>query len=137
MKTEFPRTKHPDSSQNQEKTILVADDRHENRYFLESLLTGNGFRVISVKNGEEALHAVHSESVDLIITDILMPVMDGYMLCQTLQEDSAFSSIPFIFYTASYTEARHKDYGLSLGADEYICKPAEPEVLLAIIRKYL
>lgn len=137
MKTKFQRSKHPDFLQNPEKTIIVADDRHENRYFLQSLLTGNGFRVIPVKNGEEVLKALHSEPVDLIITDILMPVMDGYTLCQTLQNDPAFASIPFIFYTASYTETRHKDYGLSLGADEYICKPEEPKNLLAIIRKYL
>ena len=137
MTTDSQHSENPENSQIQEKTILVADDRHENRHYLQSLLVGNGFRVISAKNGEEALHAVKSEHVDLIITDILKPVMDGYMLCQKVQKEPSFASIPFIFYTASYTEPRHMDYGLSLGADEYICKPSDPEVLLKIIRKHI
>jgi CheY-like chemotaxis protein len=119
------------------KKILVADDRSENRYYLEKLLTGYGYQVVSVKNGEEAMEKLKSDKIDAIITDILMPVLDGYTLCQIVKKDTLLAHIPFIFYTASYTEARHREYGLSLGADEYISKPVEPESLLFSIRKIL
>lgn len=126
-----------DKAEQPVKTILIADDRYDNRYLLETLLTGNGFRVISTKNGEEAFEILKSEKIDAIISDILMPVMDGHTLCQAVKKDLKLAQLPFIFYTASYTEPRHRQYGLSLGADEYICKPSEPEELIAIIRKYL
>lgn len=119
------------------KRILIADDRPDNRYFLQSLLTGHGYQVLSTKDGQEALEILKNEVVDAIITDILMPVLDGYDLCQLVKKDPNLAKIPFIFYTASYTEERHRIFGLSLGADEYLCKPSEPDDLLAIVRKYV
>ena len=119
------------------KRILVADDRYENRYFLESLLNGNGYQTVLTKTGKEALDKLQAEKFDLILSDILMPVMDGYVLCKTIKKDPVLSRIPFIFYTASYVEQRHVEYGLSIGADEYLCKPSEPEALMHLISKYL
>ena len=117
--------------------ILIVDDRYENRYYLESLLKGNGFSVVSAKNGQEALDLINSEDIVLIITDILMPVLDGYVLCQKVKGDPKTAHIPFIFHTASYTETRHRELGLSFGADEYVSKPIEPDTLLEIIRRIL
>ncbi|NLV26387.1 MAG: response regulator [Methanomicrobiales archaeon] len=131
------------SSQNEKNiettgiTILVADDRYENRYYLEKLLTGNGYRVILVKDGEEALNIINNETIDVIVTDILMPGQDGYDICKAIKGDPKTSHIPLIFYTASYTEKRHIDYGFSIGADEYIIKPSEPGILLDVIRRFL
>lgn len=130
---------HPSAemTEKKEKRILIADDRSDNRYFLQSLLTGHGYQVISARDGQEALEILKHEMVDAIITDILMPGVDGYKFCQSVKKDPTLAKIPFIFYTASYTEERHRMYGLSLGADEYLCKPSEPDDLLAIVRKYI
>lgn len=116
-------------------TILIADDRYENRYLLQMILEGNGYQVISVENGEQALQKVRSEPVDAIISDILMPVIDGFQFCRTVREDPALSHLPFIFYTASYTEEKDRKFGLSIGADEYISKPIEPQDLIDRIRE--
>ena len=122
---------------NQRKKILIVDDRYENRYYLETLLKGNGYDVLTAKNGQEAFEIVKSDIPDAIITDILMPVVDGYSLCQMVKNDRNLAHIPFIFNTASYTESRHRQYALSIGADEYISKPIEPEAFLSIIRSVL
>jgi CheY-like chemotaxis protein len=137
MSSDNPPSEIPHKPEQPEKKILIVDDWYNNRYFLETLLKGNGYQVVSVKNGQEALEMLKSEKFDAIISDILMPVMDGYLLCRTIKEDSVLSQILFIFYTASYTESRHREYGLSLGADEYICKPIEPENFIAIIKRML
>lgn len=130
-----PKSGHPSTDPiHTIHTILIADDRYEDRYLLQMILEGNGYQVISVENGREALDRLHSEPVDAIISDILMPVIDGFQFCRTVREDPAFSHIPFIFYTASYTEEKDRKFGLSIGADEYISKPIEPEDLIARIR---
>lgn len=127
----------PEISDNTRYTILIVDDRYENRYYLETLLKGNGFQVLSAKNGDEAIKILKSNDIDLIITDILMPGIDGYMLCQTVKKEPKLTHIPLIFHTASYIEPRHVQFGLSLGAVEYVCKPAEPDDLLVIIKRIL
>jgi CheY-like chemotaxis protein len=121
----------------QERRILIVDDRYDNRYFLESLLTGHGYEVVSAKDGRDAFDKLKKGNIRVIVSDILMPEINGYELVQMVKSKPEFACIPFIFYTASYTDARHVEYGLSLGADDYLCKPSEPEELLRIIRKYL
>jgi CheY-like chemotaxis protein len=125
---------YPGKSQNGVHKILIADDQEKNRYLLQVLLGANGYLVTAVDNGQEVLNKLKSEDFDAIISDILMPVIDGFKLCRTIREDPKFARIPFIFYTASYTEPQDRQFGLSIGADEYITKPVEPEVFLSIIR---
>ena len=133
MSPENPPTEIPVQQRRKIQTILIADDRYENRYFLQALLEGNGYQVIHAENGQEALEILKTEKVDAIISDILMPLMDGFKLCRTIKEDPQIAHIPFIFYSASYTEPKDREFGLSLGADEYISKPIEPDDLLKII----
>ena len=119
------------------QSVLIADDIAENRYFLEVLLRGNGFEVRSASNGAEALTSARNNLPDLIISDILMPVMDGYVLCREWRADGQLRQIPLIFYTATFIEKKDEELALSLGADRFVIKPQEPEVLMAIIREVL
>ena len=114
--------------------ILVVDDKEENCYLLETLLTGNGFVTATATNGKQALKLLRSGRVDLIISDILMPVMDGFQLCRECKGDEELKDIPFVFYTATYTNRRDKEFALNLGADRYIRKPIEPEEFTKIIQ---
>jgi signal transduction histidine kinase len=117
--------------------VLIADDLASNLYLLESLLKGNGFAVTPVKNGAEALASAKKDPPDLIITDILMPVMDGFELCRQWKADGRLQTIPFIFYTATYTDPMDEQFARSLGADRFIVKPQNPESLMQEVRTVL
>ena len=117
--------------------VLIVDDKYENLYLLRVLLSGQNYDVIEASNGKEALDLARQTPPDLIISDILMPVMDGFALCREWKIDSQLHSIPFIFYTATYTEAKDKEFSLSLGADLFLVKPLEPQVFLSEINHVL
>jgi CheY-like chemotaxis protein len=117
--------------------ILIVDDKTENIYLLQSMLDTNGFKTITARNGAEALGLMRNNIPDLIIADILMPVMDGFTLCRECKKDELLKNIPFFFYTATYIDAKDEEYALSLGADRFILKPQEPDVFLKIINDFL
>lgn len=117
--------------------ILIADDSPQNIYLLEALLKGCGYEVSSVGNGADALDLARKTPPDLIITDILMPGMDGFELCRNFKTDAQLRHIPFIFYTAHYTDPKDEQFALSLGADQYITKPQQPELLRQIVGEVL
>jgi PAS domain S-box-containing protein len=118
-------------------SVLIVDDNAENLYFLEALLKGNGFAVRSARNGAQALESALKEPPDLVVSDILMPVMDGYALCREWRANDRLKELPFIFYTATYTEKQDEELALSLGADRFVVKPQEPAALMGIIRETL
>ena len=117
------------------KKVLIVDDNGINLYVLKSLLEAEGFQVIAAANGKEALERAQADPPDLIISDILMPVMDGYAFCRQCKLDENLQKIPFIFYTATYTEPKDEAFALSLGADRFVLKPQEPEALLRIMKE--
>jgi len=119
------------------KKALIVDDIKENLYLLESLLKGNGYATVTANNGAEALGLALKDPPDIIIADILMPVMDGYTLCREWRKDDILKHIPFVFYTATYTHPKDGEFALSLGADKFIIKPQEPEDFMAIIEQVL
>ena len=113
--------------------ILIADDIEANRYFLESLFKGYGHQVTVAVNGKEALERALADPPDLIVSDILMPVMDGFALCRKWQANPELKDRPFIFYTATYVDRKDEAFGLSLGATLYLIKPMEPDELIGKI----
>jgi len=114
--------------------VLIVDDRQEDRYLLEVMLKGSGYEVTAAENGADALKKLREEPVDMIVSDILMPVMDGYQFCRACKSDAGLRKVPFIFYSASYTDREDEEFALSLGAVGFIVKPTEPEVFLEILK---
>src|SRR5688572_29449828 len=113
--------------------ILIVDDNEEDRYMLRVLLEGHGYAVILAINGVEALESARRDPPDMIVADILMPVMDGFSLCRQWRKDAQLKELPFVFYSATYTDPQDQEFGLSLGADRYIIKPIEPDVFVGIL----
>ena len=114
--------------------VLIVDDKDENLYYLEALLKGHGFEVETARHGAEALVKARKRPPELIVSDLLMPVMDGYTLLRHWKSDARLKGIPFIVYTATYTEAEDEQLALSLGADAFLLKPAEPEEFIACVK---
>jgi PAS domain S-box-containing protein len=114
--------------------IIVVDDNEQGRYLIETLLEGIGYEVVTAANGREALDILHSEKINLIVSDVLMPVMDGFELCRKCKADMSLKNIPFVFCTASYPDKKDEEFGLELGAAEYILKPFEPSDFIKTIK---
>jgi len=114
--------------------ILIVDDNTEALRLLEMLLGNAGHTIISAADGKEALEKLHDEEFGMIISDILMPVMDGFQLCRDVKGDETLSGIPFVFYTATYTDEKDEQFAMKLGAEAFIRKPMEPGKLMSILR---
>jgi response regulator RpfG family c-di-GMP phosphodiesterase len=119
------------------KKILIVDDLSQNLYMLEVLLKTNGFEVETATNGIEALEVAQKNLPELIISDILMPGMDGFSLIHAWKTNERLKNIPFIFYTATYTNLKDEKLAIGLGADAYLVKPMETEAFLKEIQKVL
>ena len=117
--------------------ILIVDDQEQNLYLLRTLLIGNDYQVIEATNGAEALELARAAPPDLIISDILMPVMDGFSLCQEWKKDEKLRNIPFVFYTATYTDPKDEELALSLGAARFIVKPVEIGDFISMIEQVI
>lgn len=117
--------------------VLIVDDNVENLYMLRTLLQASGYQVEEARDGAEALNKARQNPPDLAISDLLMPVLDGYMLLRYWRADERLKGIPFIVYTATYTEPRDERLAMALGADEFLIKPAEPDPFLACIQQVL
>lgn len=110
--------------------ILAIDDKDEARYFLEVLLSGKGYDVVSAKNGKKALEILEDQNIDFIISDILMPDMDGFEFCKIVKNNERYKNIPFVFFTATYVDKKDEEFALSLGADLFLRKPMDPDSLM-------
>ena len=114
-------------------TILVVDDEPRYVRLMEANLTSEGFQVLKALNGQEAIEIVAEKHPDLVLLDIMMPGIDGFVACERIRE---FSNVPIIVVTAK-GEERDRVRGLDLGADDYIVKPFSATELLARVRSVL
>jgi diguanylate cyclase (GGDEF)-like protein len=112
-------------------TILVVDDRESNRQLLRDMLEGVGHRVVSARDGREAIAVALADRPDIILLDVKMPGMDGFEVCTQLQTLSETATIPVMFVTANYTEEQDVLHGLEIGAYDYLVKPVSRSLLLA------
>ncbi|WP_162633118.1 hybrid sensor histidine kinase/response regulator transcription factor [Echinicola strongylocentroti] len=120
------------NAQNNPYTILLVDDNPDLLQYLKELLM-NSFTIFCAENGKEALELIKQSTIDLIISDVMMPEMDGITLCQKVNEDKSLGFIPFILLTAR-TAAVYEIEGLVIGATDYIAKPFNPKILQAKIQ---
>jgi len=109
--------------------ILIVDDESDARKFLRVIAERAFHQVTEAENGQEGLRLAAEQKPDLIISDALMPVMDGFYFLREIKKDGPLKHIPFIFYSATYTGQDDIKLALALGADAYIIKPKEPEEL--------
>ena len=118
-------------------TILIVDDNRSSREFLMTLLGYSGHRLLEAEDGAQAQELARLEHPDLIITDILMPVMDGYVLARQLREDPALEGTPVIFYTATYQAREARALANAAGVQHVLSKPAEPQAILDLVNRAL
>lgn len=133
---DFTQELAEDLPDHQQITLLIVEDDPAMLAAFQDVLIGAGFNVLSAQNGQVALEKMESIKPDLILSDISMPVMDGYQLFEAVREQPGGAVIPFIFLTARGT--REDIFaGKSLGADDYITKPVTTRELLAAVKARL
>ena len=110
--------------------LLIVDDNATNRKLLRAQLEAEGHSVHEGDNGVEALRVLEHAEVDGVISDILMPGMDGFRLCIEIRKNEKYLKLPFILYTSTYNSPEDRELAQSVGADGYIVKPAPTPVIL-------
>ncbi len=118
------------------KKVLIVEDDPTSVTFLERILTKNGFFVVSAENGKAALEKISADPPDIILSDIIMPEMDGFELFNCLLQSEESADIPFVFLSV-VTDPREQLKGLRMGAGEYLTKPLNGKELLATIEKVM
>lgn len=117
-------------------TILVIENEVSNRLLIERVLSTRGYRCLSAANGREALAILDVEPVDLILTDLSMPVLDGYQTTQLIRARPALANVPIVAVTA-YALSDENEAALRIGCNEYLTKPFKPRQLLEVVDRLL
>jgi two-component system, sensor histidine kinase and response regulator len=119
-----------------EKKILLADDSSVNNLLLQDILEESGYQVIVAESGKKALKLLPKEKPDLILLDIMMPVMDGFQVLEKIKSEEELKFIPVIMVTAKSTQF-DKKRAIELGAADYIIKPIDVEDTIERIQRAL
>ena len=116
--------------------ILAVDDEPHILKLVAFSLKAGGFDVIEASDGLSAIEVAHAEQPDLILMDVMMPVLDGFEACRRLKEDAGTKDIPVVMLTAK-TQLTEQKAGMDSGAAGYICKPFTPKDLVAQVQEFL
>lgn len=146
VQVDFAKESAGSNEDNQEQiaryTLLLTEDNADFRYYLKDSLK-HKYQILEASNGKKALDILENENVDLLISDVMMPEMDGFELCELIKSNADYSHIPVVLLTAKSTQ-QDKLEGLKHGADEYITKPfnfdileARVEYLLGLRKKFI
>jgi len=117
--------------------ILIADDQPTNLKLLHAQLEAEGHAIFVAHDGLDALAVLECQRIDMVISDILMPRMDGYRLCHEIRKSDRLRDLPFIIYTATYTSPADEKLALDLGADRYLKKPVSVECMIATLNEVI
>jgi len=117
-------------------TILVIENEISNRILIERVLSTRGYYCLCASNGREALEILDRERVDLILTDLSMPVLDGYRTTQLIRARPALANVPIVAVTA-YALNDENEAALQIGCNEYLTKPFKPRQLLEVVDRLL
>src|SRR5437763_1001665 len=117
-------------------SILIIENEVSNRILIERVLSTRGYRCLSASNGQEALNMLDNEQVDLILTDLSMPVLDGYRTTQLIRERPALANVPIVAVTA-YALNDENEAAMQIGCNEYLTKPFKPRQLLEVVDRLL
>src|ERR1700722_5732949 len=115
--------------------LAIVDDIASNRELLRERFEAAGHTTFEAADGIEALQILSRETVDAVLTDILMPRMDGYRLCHEIRANERLRDLPIVIYTSTYTTAGDEKLAQDLGADRYLKKPAPFQAILAALRE--
>lgn len=118
------------------KTVMVVDDEKDIRELIRFNLEKEGYKVISIADGEAALEEARAQRPDLIILDVMLPGIDGVEVCFKLKSDASMKAIPIVMLSAKSDESDQL-VGLKIGADDYLVKPFSPKVLVAKVSAIL
>jgi len=117
--------------------LLLVDDNLTSLKLLKAVYETEGYETLTALNGVEALQVLSEQKTDLIITDVLMPYMDGYQLCHEIRSNEQLKDIPIIVYTATYTSLGEEAVAKEMGADLFIRKPALTDILISSVKDIL
>ena len=117
--------------------VLIVDDNKVNLYQLQFILRAKGYEVISASAGQEALNIALENPPDVVVSDVFMPEMDGFSFCREWMKHETLRKVPFIFYTATYSDDKDREFALSLGCAAFLVKPTDPDILQATIESVL
>lgn len=125
-----------EKAMNGQKRILIVDDEEDILNVLKFRLEANNYEVLTASDGQEGLNKARTERPDLLILDLMLPKLDGYKVCRMLKFDESYKAIPIIMFTAK-AQQKDEELGKEMGADAYIAKPFEPEILLEKMKELL
>lgn len=118
------------------KKILIADDEEDIKVVTQLFLESKGYEIVTAYDGLDALDKVKSEKPDAVLLDIMMPLIDGFEVCQRMKEDPELASIPVVMMSAS-THSESRQRGLDAGAVDFLIKPFQPEALEKVLASTL
>lgn len=118
------------------KKILIADDEEDVKLIVQLFLESKGYEIVTAFDGLDAIDKVKAEKPDLILLDLMMPLIDGFEVCRRLRDNAETANIPIVMLSAA-SQTESKQRAIEAGAVDYIVKPFEPDHLQSVVKDIL